>query len=713
MILKFEREVKILMNQSSKISCYKKFYGQLKTDPSISGLGYPDEKSNFDLFCSIGDTKVNYSLRDKIDLLSIKAEKHYPGLTDDQLQNLGKNLVDGTNYSVTHYDGKLILQSNLTFVGVADHEAEKQVHDFAERFFEFLKSKVSEMDVPTAEKTIENNFAKNEPVGEKVSEFNGEEAVETIVLADPKSEVIESAEKDKNKEIYVDDTLEKSDLMEINKPLLVDPDLFSPEDKNDAIGGNTSDLLSDAVKSKKTITEVQKVTDNLQVSPQGYVRAPEVVEQMRQMYSEMNETFDSRNEQLDYREATLKEKEVLLNSISHDSEKLKKEADEVQSQNEIEKQKLKVQWEKLNGKEQIQKKEVEALNARESVLNKKELELISREQSLTDKSKNVKAKEEINRAKSSELKARAADLDIIRAKQDTEAIKFADKEKRLNAKSDELDLKFQKCEIQEKQLKIQKDTLDSKRKDVEARAKYVESLGTEKNAADTSDILRKLENAENRVIQSEAMLQEMGKKNSELKKEVNALKDNEKEFIHEIDKLKSNAKVDMPDQQKVDDYRKVIAFENEKKVVDERHINELQEKSTLIGQLTAQINSLEEELKEVNESKQPEYNTLSLKEQLNNAQIGVSIIPGEGDPKLTGEKDGCIICINESVHMIYAEKAVKRSLKYQKQVDEWNQEDICTSYILSDKKIICKRMFNDRDIVADVQSIIRRLRDLG
>ena len=143
--------------QSSKISCYKKFYGQLKTDPSISGLGYPDEKSNFDLFCSIGDTKVNYSLRDKIDLLSIKAEKHYPGLTDDQLQNLGKNLVDGTNYSVTHYDGKLILQSNLTFVGVADHEAEKQVHDFAERFFEFLKSKVSEMDVPTAEKTIENN----------------------------------------------------------------------------------------------------------------------------------------------------------------------------------------------------------------------------------------------------------------------------------------------------------------------------------------------------------------------------------------------------------------------------------------------------------------------------------------------------------------------------------------------------------------------------
>lgn len=688
------------MNQSSKISCYKKFYGQLKTDSSISGLGYPDEKINFDLFCSIGDTKVNYSLRDKIDLLSIKAEKHYPGLTDDQLQNLGKNLVDGTNYSVTHYDGKLILQSNLTFVGVADHEAEKQVHDFAERFFEFLKSKVSEMDVPAAEKPIENNFAKNEPVREKVSEFNGEEAVETIVLADPKSEVIESAEKDKNKEISADDTLEKSDLM--------DPDLLSPEDKNDAFGVNTSDILSDAVKSKKTITEVQK-----EVSPQGYVRAPEVVEQMRQMYSEMNETFDGRNEQLDYREATLKEKEVLLNSIRHDSEKLKKEANEVQKQNEIEKQKLKVQWEKLNRKEQIQKKEVEALNARESVLNKKELELISQEQSLTDKSKNVKAKEEIISTKFSELKARAADLDIIQTKQDTEAIKFADKEKRLNAKSDELDLKFQKCEIQEKQLKIQKDTLDSKRKDVEDRAKYVESLGTEKNAADTSDILRKLENAENRVIQSEAMLQEMGKKNSELKKEVTALKDNEKEFLHEIDKLKSNAKVDMPDQQKIDDHRKVIALENGKKVADERHINELQEKSTLIGQLTAQINSLEEELKEVNESKQPEYNTLSLKEQLNNAQIGVNIIPGEGDPKLTGEKDGCIICINESVHMIYAEKAVKRSLKYQKQVDEWNQEDICTSYILSDKKIICKRMFNDRDIVADVQSIIKRLRDLG
>ena len=108
----------------------------------------------------------------------------------------------------------------------------------------------------------------------------------------------------------------------------------------------------------------------------------------------------------------------------------------------------------------------------------------------------------------------------------------------------------------------------------------------------------------------------------------------------------------------------------------------------------------------------PDIAMRNAEERLNEAGIPVEVAASDGDAMLAGEYDGCIVCINETVKMIYVEKPVKRAAKHIMTLENWNQEDIRTSYFTNKNKVVCKRVFNEDTIVEDVKAVVGRLSNL-
>ena len=77
-------------------------------------------------------------------------------------------------------------------------------------------------------------------------------------------------------------------------------------------------------------------------------------------------------------------------------------------------------------------------------------------------------------------------------------------------------------------------------------------------------------------------------------------------------------------------------------------------------------------------------------------KIGINPQPvvGEG-AVLSAQANNCLMAINVSYDIVYAEKIVKKASKYYKMFEEWNQRDIRVSYLTNGNKIICKYATDD------------------
>ena len=83
----------------------------------------------------------------------------------------------------------------------------------------------------------------------------------------------------------------------------------------------------------------------------------------------------------------------------------------------------------------------------------------------------------------------------------------------------------------------------------------------------------------------------------------------------------------------------------------------------------------------------------NIKKDLAEVGIAVEAIPGMEEIVLKGEKDNCVFCVNVEAGVMYAEKAVRKGVKYQKDIEKWNDENIRESYSFSDKKVKCKYVY--------------------
>ncbi len=141
------------MKQEYKIQCYQDSYQELKNIPQVKNLNYPEEKKNLDFSCDISDIHVEYSMRLAIDFLTIRGSRSYPGLSDSELTEIGKKIVEGTSVKFTAYSETLIFQLSLPLVGVADEDAKIFAVNESSKFFHFLLNVVgiTEISEPVRE----------------------------------------------------------------------------------------------------------------------------------------------------------------------------------------------------------------------------------------------------------------------------------------------------------------------------------------------------------------------------------------------------------------------------------------------------------------------------------------------------------------------------------------------------------------------------------
>ena len=145
------------MNQETKIECYRKAYQTLKQMEGVRNLGYPDEKKDLEFYCDIGRFHVNYNLRMNRDFITIRAGKSYKGKTDEELDQIGRELSNGQSFYYTGYDEKLYLQLSLPMAGISDEAARTRIDQETVRFFHFLMDVegVSMEEVPETEEPEE------------------------------------------------------------------------------------------------------------------------------------------------------------------------------------------------------------------------------------------------------------------------------------------------------------------------------------------------------------------------------------------------------------------------------------------------------------------------------------------------------------------------------------------------------------------------------
>jgi hypothetical protein len=86
---------------------------------------------------------------------------------------------------------------------------------------------------------------------------------------------------------------------------------------------------------------------------------------------------------------------------------------------------------------------------------------------------------------------------------------------------------------------------------------------------------------------------------------------------------------------------------------------------------------------------------INVKDSLAQIGVQVNVVTGAGELVLSGYSDECQVVVNVEAGVLYIEKPVKRGIKYKADIAKWNQEDIRTSYMFDDKKVICKSIYED------------------
>lgn len=445
----------------------------------------------------------------------------------------------------------------------------------------------------------------------------------------------------------------------------------------------------------------------------SYERAPEVVEQMRHLYAEVEQLFAKRKEQADYREKGLNKFSESLDRRENELETriIRMEENYNQKQAELEKTRLELetqrneinfQWSKLQEEREMiesQRKDVEELRRlfekeKESapIKNNSDGEIRYLNQQIAEKKSEIAslkdALSELRKEHEEYLQSGAGEMQKNHT-ENTLRIRISELEDDVaDLNQDVKDLikeNEQKsmiiCNMQEKMrasapnagLLAQKEAAWTK-KDADYKAQIMsleQKLAETKKHEDSAGILQdKLDDAQLKIKQLEAEAAKRaesgaGSDASATIKRLNA----------ELVQAKSDLK--MAEQE----------YENIKKSKEDMDVS---------SNLPA---------KDVNAE------AVSIKDSLSDIGVQVEPIVSNGGLVLSGFSDTMQIVVNVEAGVLYIEKPVKRGVKFRAQFESWNTENIRTSYMFSNNKIICKCVFDD--VAKAVMDIVGRFSSLN
>lgn len=675
------------LKTETKINVYRKIYNEVKNDPDVTDVGYPDEKENLDFYGKIGDFVFDFSIKTKVDMLKVKASGDFD-ISENQLLDYGNSITENeTGIMFTTYDQKVIFQLSLPLTGMEDTAAESMMVESTRRFIVFMKKASDKMNELKKENPVLQN--KNESETELLAEQLTETAKENEAVTqntDQFSEQELNVPEDENiepekKAELSDDTTERANT--------TDPDTEPVGVDLDAEDLPSTDLSSDTQASEKDM-ELESISNDF-----SYEQAPEVKQQMADMYDALERSFDKKKKQILFREELVKKQKAILES---EKVQLREKKDEFAKELEhltAEKEKLENEWVTYNNADTELRNKQQAMKTQEKQYRESEKFFKQKEQSFKDKNENLEKRiasvnARTNAMKDKEKKLEAFEQSLKRQQQDIQRklSDISDKEAILQIREKDLHLK-------EEQINIEKDAITEKTADLKELEEYVSGL--EKAAmpvdvdayeSEIQQLKAELSNEKNRVVDLSDTSQSLTIDLSEKNKLLESMQEQVENLKNETNTLKNHLVENTDTYQKKIDEQKA-SYE---KVLEENNVR---------------IQELDERVAAYEQKEEEKLTADKVISELEASGITAKHMPSENKELVSCEVSGCKIVFDVPAGMLCVSKAVRK--KYAKDLVTWNGEDITTSYFQDKTNIYCKKRFFK---TGDYQKVVEKFQNL-
>lgn len=463
---------------------------------------------------------------------------------------------------------------------------------------------------------------------------------------------------------------------------------------------NTQKTINVQKKEKENAGMQQNISvkGNSKPNAVAYERAPEVTEQMRHLYAEVDEIFKQRKKQADYRQETLDEYAKRLDQkeqeIKTRTERLEKNYQEKVAAledsvigMETEKSEIQFQWEKL-------KMEQEMLETKKKDFME-EQELFERTKELYSKDAMDNQVETLN----SELERKQGEIERLKADAKSESTRLKSQIQSLNATIESMS-----------------DSVSDSGKDEEIN---LLNQDIERLSADIDSLEHEIDEISEESKEKSRIIVSMQQEQKEWKKKEDSWKKKERELENKASELQKGAGTQNKDLEEELKKAKEKIAELEKGVVDAGATAKLKETILAMQEKLRKAEDAYEKEKKAKEQVMEEKSAVvdnnkvavEIKESLADIGIDVEPVATSSELVLSGFSEKSQVVINVDAGILYVEKPVKRGSKYAKEFEAWNQEDVRTSYLFADKKVICKCAYDD--VAKAVMDVIGRINQLS
>lgn len=681
----------------------KKFKGEVENYSSHS-----DQSNNYTLELDVGiAAHVSCMIRTDNKMMIIRSESTPDGMSQQDLDELGNEIIEKIGAKKTSYDGVLAIMKAVAFKNLQDEEAEKLIFNEVMAFVQNLIIYKNRLQGQPEDGETEGMFSgdeeENDPFGfnsiltdEEGNPFDDADNSETSEASAKIDNKNESEEKEKEGP--------KTPAAESEKVHKEVKALDNPDIKKtlDTISGNNEDdkklskMLKDFKKEEPLNLEPVDIKDLVPVTQVVDVAEQEIPDDV-----DIFKTVDAfhGSDQYGLVERTRKYKDAAQTALDQIHDILASLYSPVY--------KLSLDLYSRNDQLMLNERNVQQtlnnLAIRQQQIDQQEAQILEQQQAL------LRDRANFNQYRES-IRSILTDYDI--------------KCRLVNEQADELrKLRYSLSGQMGRadQLQRQLDAMMSSKTEKVSK-EYAEAIlkANEKLQEQMEKLKERLNQCYQIIDAFQACQENWNKREEEYKKLIydlgdsTTLSDTAKEEIEKAQERIRELEVAVANQTHLAEEQSALAQEQRSRA-DDLETNEKKLKSKLLEneqkaeEMEKRAETAEKQLANEQLKSDVTQNAIKIRDQLKTIGIDVEAVPGE-EMIFNAIINGCQIVVNVEISVIYIDKEIKKPQKYKVQIDDLNKQDIRTSYTIGDKYINCRTMYTAVDEVAvQVEEILENM----
>lgn len=685
------------------IAVKKKFQGEVKNYSS-----HRDKSNNYTLELDVGTAAhVSCMIRTENKMMIIRSESTPEGMSQQDLDELGNEIIEKIGAKKTSYDGVLAIMKAVTFKNLQDEDAEKLIFNEIMAFIQNLIIYKNRLQGQPEDGETEGMFAgdeeENDPFGfnsiltdEEGNPFDDTDDSDTSKEDSPEENKSEENEKEGSDVPAAEPEKVRKEPKSLNNPDIIQT-LDTIAGKNDE-DKKLSEMLKDFKKEGPLdldpvdIKNLVPVTQVVDVAEQEIPDDVDIFQTVDAFHgSDQYGLVERTREYKDAAQTALGQIHDILASLYSPVYKLSLD---LYNRND-----------QLLLNERNVQQTLNNLSARQAQIDKQESQILEQQQAL------LRDRANFNQYRES-IRDILNDYDI--------------KCRIVNEQADELrKLRYSLSGQMGRadQLQRQLDAMMSGHTEKSVSREYAEAIlkANEKLQEQMEKLKGRLDQCYQIIDAFQACQENWNEREEEYKKLIydlgdsTILSDTAKEEIEKAQDRIRELEVAVANQTQLAEQQSAQAQEQRSRA-DDLELNEkelkvkLQENEQKKEELEKRAKTAEKQLADEQLKYDVKQNAIKIRDQLKTIGVEVEAVPGEGEMIFQASLNGCQIVVNVGISVIYIDKELKKPQKYKTQVEALNKQDIKTSYTIGDKYINCRTMYTDADEVAvQVEEIIENM----